>query len=82
MHGEWLRCAKSTSQYLLAFSLKFRDDSLIHECLQVNALCRHNITRSDRQIGNDTIKKFVRVLLVIMGLLLVIIETVMDPVGL
>jgi len=29
----------------------------------------------------DTIKKFVMVLLVIMGLVLVLLETVMDPVG-
>ncbi len=48
LHGEWLRYAKSTSQYSLAFSLKVRDDW----GSQVNPLCRHDITRSDRQIGN------------------------------
>ncbi len=48
MHGEWLRYAKSTSQYSLAFSLKVRDDW----GFQVNPLCRHDITHSDRQIGN------------------------------
>ncbi len=48
VHGEWLRYAKSTSQYSLAFSLKVRDDW----GSQVNPLCRHGITRSDRQIGN------------------------------
>ncbi len=51
VHGEWLRYAKSTSQYSLAFSLKVRDDW----CSQVNPLCRHHITRSDRQIGNSWI---------------------------
>ncbi len=49
MHGEWLRYAKSTSQYSLPFSLKVRDDW----GFQVNPLCRHDTTRSDRQIGNN-----------------------------
>ncbi len=40
MHGEWLRYAKFTSQYSLAFSLKVRDDW----GFQVNPLCHHNIT--------------------------------------
>ncbi len=48
VHREWLRYAKSTSQYSLAFSLKVRDDW----GSQVNPLCCHDITRSDRQIGN------------------------------
>ncbi len=42
MHGEWLRHAKSTSQYSLAFSLKVRDDW----GFQVNPLCHHDITRN------------------------------------
>ncbi len=50
MHGEWLRYAKSTSQYSLAFSLKVRDDW----GFQVNPLCCHDITRGDRQIGNNS----------------------------
>ncbi len=49
MHGEWLRYANSTSQYSLAFSL-YKDDW----GFQVNPLCRHDITRSDRQIGNPS----------------------------
>ncbi len=49
MHREWLRYAKSTSQYSLVFSLKVRDDW----GFQVYSLCRHDITRSDRQIGNS-----------------------------
>ncbi len=49
VHGEWLRYAKSTSKYSLPFSLKVRDDW----GSQVNPLCRHDITRSDRQIGNQ-----------------------------
>ncbi len=51
MYGEWLRYANSTSQYSLAFSL-YRDDW----GFQVNPLCRHDITRSDRQIGNHHLK--------------------------
>ncbi len=47
MHGEWLRYAKSTSQFHWRFLL-VRDV----RGFQVNPLCRHNITRSDRQIGN------------------------------
>ncbi len=47
MHGEWLRCAKSTSQFHWRFLL-VRDV----RGFQVNPLCRHDITRSDRQIGN------------------------------
>ncbi len=47
MHGEWLRYAKSTSQFHWRFLL-VRDVRGI----QVNPLCRHDITRSDRQIGN------------------------------
>ncbi len=50
MHGEWLRYAKSTNQYSLPFSLKVTDDW----GFQVNPLCRHDITRSDRQIGNPS----------------------------
>ncbi len=47
MHGEWLRYAKSTSQFHWRFLL-VRDA----RGFQVNPLCRHDITRSDRQIGN------------------------------
>ncbi len=47
VHGEWLRCANSTSQFHWRFLL-VRDDW----GFQVNPLCRHDITRSDRQIGN------------------------------
>ncbi len=47
MHGEWLRYAKSTSQFHCRFLL-VRDV----RGFQVNPLCRHDITRSDRQIGN------------------------------
>ncbi len=47
MHGEWLRYAKSTSQFHCRFLL-VRDVW----GFQVNPLCRHDITRSDRQIGN------------------------------
>ncbi len=47
MHGEWLRYAKSTSQFHWCFLL-VRDVW----GFQVNPLCRHDITRSDRQIGN------------------------------
>ncbi len=47
MHGEWLRYAKSTSQFHWRFPL-VRDV----RGFQVNPLCRHDITRSDRQIGN------------------------------
>ncbi len=47
MHVEWLRYAKSTSQFHWRFLL-VRDV----RGFQVNPLCRHNITRSDRQIGN------------------------------
>ncbi len=39
MHGDWLRYAKSTCQYSLAFSLKVRDDW----GFQINSLCRHDI---------------------------------------
>ncbi len=46
MHGEWLRYAKSTSQLHWRFLL-VRDV----RGFQVNPLCRHDITRSDRQIG-------------------------------
>ncbi len=49
MHGEWLRYAKSTSQFHWRFLL-VRDV----RGFQVNPLCRHDITRSDRQIGNWT----------------------------
>ncbi len=45
MHGEWLRYAKSTSQFHWRFLL-VRDV----RGFQVNPLCRHDITRSDRQI--------------------------------
>ncbi len=48
MHGEWLRYAKSTSQFIGVFSL-VRDV----RGFQVNPLCRHEITRSNRQIGNQ-----------------------------
>ncbi len=47
MHGECLRYAKSTSQFHWRFLL-IRDV----RGFQVNPLCRHDITRSDRQIGN------------------------------
>ncbi len=47
VHGEWLRYAKSTSQFIGVFSL-VRDD----RGFQVNPLYRHDITRSDQQIGN------------------------------
>ncbi len=47
MHGEWLRYAKSPSQFHWRFLL-VRDVW----GFQVNPLCRHDITRSDRQIGN------------------------------
>ncbi len=49
MHGEWLRYAKSTSQYSLAFSLKVRDDW----GFQVNPLCRHDITSPFPPSGNE-----------------------------
>ncbi len=49
MHGEWLRYAKSTSQFHWRFLL-IRDV----RGFQVNPLCRHDITRSDRQIGNTS----------------------------
>ncbi len=49
MHGEWLRYAKSTSQFHWRFLL-VRDV----RGFQVNPLCRHDITRSDRQIGNTS----------------------------
>ncbi len=48
MHGEWLRYVKSTSQFHWRFLL-VRDV----RGFQVNPLCRHDITRSDRQIGNS-----------------------------
>ncbi len=48
MHREWLRYAKSTSQFHWRFLL-VRDV----RGFQVNPLCRHDITRSDRQIGNS-----------------------------
>ncbi len=48
MLGEWLRYAKSTSQFHWRFLL-VRDV----RGFQVNPLCRHDITRSDRQIGNQ-----------------------------
>ncbi len=48
MHGEWLRYAKSTSQFHWRFLLSQRWSG------QVNPLCHHDITRSDRQIGNCT----------------------------
>ncbi len=48
MHGEWLRYAKSTGQFHWHFLL-VRDV----RGFQVNPLCRHDITRSDRQIGNQ-----------------------------
>ncbi len=53
MHGEWLRYAKSTSQFHWRFLL-VRDV----RGFQVNPLCRHDITRSDRQIGNILYPKF------------------------
>ncbi len=49
MHGEWLRYAKSTSQFHWHFLL-VRDV----RGFQVNPLCRHDITRSDRQIGKSS----------------------------
>ncbi len=53
MHGEWLRYAKSTSQFHWRFLL-VRDV----RGFQVNPLCRHDITRSDRQIGNTYLHYF------------------------
>ncbi len=53
MHREWLRYAKSTSQFHWRFLL-VRDV----RGFQVNPLCRHDITRSDRQIGNCNISHF------------------------
>ncbi len=50
IHGEWLRYAKSTSQFHWRFLL-VRDV----RGFQVNPLCRHDITRSDWQIGNKDI---------------------------
>ncbi len=47
MHEEWLRYAKSTSQFHWHFLFSQRWSGF-----QVNPLCRHDITRSDRQIGN------------------------------
>ncbi len=47
IHREWLRYAKSTSQLHWRFLL-VRDV----RGFQVNPLCRLDITRSDRQIGN------------------------------
>ncbi len=52
MHGEWLRYAKPTSQFHWRFLL-VRDV----RGFQVNPLCRHDITRSDRQIGNHSFHK-------------------------
>ncbi len=49
MHGEWLRYAKSTSQYSLAFSLKVRDDW----GFQVNPLCCHDIMSPFPPSGNE-----------------------------
>ncbi len=49
MHGEWLRYAKSTSQYSLAFSLKVRDDW----GFQVNPICHHYITSLFPPSGNE-----------------------------
>ncbi len=57
MHGEWLRYAKSTSQFHWRFLL-VRDV----QGFQVNPLCRHDITRSDRQIGNWTVAQWSKVL--------------------
>ncbi len=51
MHGEWLRYAKSTSQFHWRFLLVGDVRGF-----QVNPLCRHDITRSDRQIGNTRIQ--------------------------
>ncbi len=55
MHGEWLRYAKSTSQFHWRFLL-VRDV----RGFQVNPLCRHDITRSDRQIGNNPLNESLR----------------------
>ncbi len=52
VHGEWLRYANSTSQFHWRFLL-VRDDW----GFQVNPLCRHDITRSDRQIGNLSLRR-------------------------
>ncbi len=57
MHGEWLRYAKSTSQFHWRFLL-VRDV----QGFQVNPLCRYDITRSDRQIGNWTVAQWSKVL--------------------
>ncbi len=56
MHGEWLRYAKSTSQFHWRFLLVRHVRGF-----QVNPLCRHDITRSDRQIGKCiSLKQFVQ----------------------
>ncbi len=47
MHGEWLRYANPLANFIGVFSLV-----RVVRGFQVNPLCRHNITRSDRQIGN------------------------------
>ncbi len=47
MHGEWLRYAKSTSQFHWRFLL-IRDD----RGFQVNPLCRHDITSPFPPSGN------------------------------
>ncbi len=51
MNGEWLRYAKYTSQYSLAFSLNVRDDW----GFQVKPLCRHDIT--DRELKTLSIRE-------------------------
>ncbi len=48
MHGEWLRYAKSTSQFHWHFLFSQRCSGLPGK----SPLCRHDITRSDRQIAN------------------------------
>ncbi len=55
----------------------------IHLIFIVRAGCNLNFPAEKKQNKTiDTIIKFVMVLLVIMGLVLVLMETVMDPVGL
>ncbi len=57
MHGEWLRYAKSTSQFHWRFLL-VRDV----RGFQVNPLCRHDITRSDQWWSVTKYNYFVTVL--------------------
>ncbi len=51
VHGEWLRYAKSTSQFHCRFLFSQRWSGLPSKSPPPPP-CRHDITRSDRQIGN------------------------------